>query len=58
MVRKVIQYLDVDDVLKEAGLNILLRQKYKNVIETYVCEKEPPLLDTDNVDRKLWELMV
>lgn len=54
------QYLMMfDDVLKETGLNIPLRQKYKNVLETLAndIEKEPPLLDTDNVDRKLWELI-
>lgn len=54
------QYLMMfDDVLSETGLNIPLRQKYKNVLEVLAnnVEQEPPMLDTDNVDRKLWELI-
>ncbi len=54
------QYLMMfDDVLKESGLNLSLRQAYKNTLEILAndVEKEPPMLDTDNVDRKLWELI-
>ena len=54
------QYLMMfDDVLKESGLNMSLRQQYKNELEILAndVEKEPPMLDTDNVDRKLWELI-
>lgn len=54
------QYLMMfDDVLKESGLNLSLRQAYKNTLEILAndIEKEPPMLDTDNVDRKLWELI-
>ena len=54
------QYLMMfDDVLKESGLNLSLRAKYKNELEMLAnsVEQEPPMLDTDNVDRKLWELI-
>jgi uncharacterized protein DDB_G0287625 len=54
------QYLMMfDDVLKESGLNMSLRQQYKNELEILAndVEKEPPMLDTENVDRKLWELI-
>ena len=54
------QYLMMfDDVLKESGLNMPLRQQYKNELEVLAndVEKEPPMLDTNNVDRKLWELI-
>lgn len=54
------QYLMMfDDVLKETGLNLPLKQQYKNELELLAnnVEKELPILDTDNVDRKLWELI-
>ena len=54
------QYLMMfDDVLKETGLNIPLKQRYKNELEMLAngVEKELPILDVDNIDRKLWELI-
>lgn len=54
------QYLMMfDDVLKETGLNLPLKQQYKNELEMLAngVEKELPILDVDNIDRKLWELI-
>lgn len=48
-----------DNVLDETGLNLPLLQKYKNDLELLAnpSESDTPMLDTDLIDRKIYELI-